>query len=194
MDITLCKIVLDKEQCFCPLRCKSIVPIIVYLSSTRQKPLRRNICRWSTEIMLSRFCQSRKLLLVLCPPCVAVTSMEFQMWLREYLSISTSDLKSVGLVPASSRISEKLFHKLVHGRFGERFLSSPAFSCFTQFLLFLQHLSGSSSFTGPLKNLSLKRGSSSVAITRHLLFTMSENLLYKEASISDFTVCTPLSS
>ena len=76
-----------------------------------------------------------------------------------------------------------------------RSLSSPAFSCFTQFfLLFLQHLSGSSSFTGPLKNLSLKRGSSSVAITRHLLFSVSENLLFKEASISDFIVCTPLSS
>ena len=45
-------------------------------------------------------------------PCVAVTSMEFQKWLRGYLSISTSDLKSVGLVPASSRISEKLSHKL----------------------------------------------------------------------------------
>ena len=69
--------------------------------------------------MLNQFCQSRKLLLVLCPPCVAVTSMEFQKWLQEYLTISTSDLKSVGLIPASSRISEKLSYKLVHGHFGE---------------------------------------------------------------------------
>ena len=108
----------SEEECFCPLRCRSIALIVVYLSSTREKPLRRDRCRWSNEITLSQFCQSRKALLVLCPPCVAVV-WNFRSGSGRYLSISTSDLKSVGLVPAFSRISEKLSHKLAHGCFGE---------------------------------------------------------------------------
>ena len=143
-----CKIVLDKEQCFCPLRCKSIVSIIIYLSSTREKPIGRDRRRWSTEITLSQFCQSRKLLLVLCPPCVAVTCMEFQKWLREILI-------NINLWPEIYRTCTCLFQdfwKAFPQVFAwspwRWFLSSQASSCFTQFFLFvLQHLSGGSSFT-----------------------------------------------
>ena len=47
------KFVLDKEQCFCPLRCNSIAAIILYLSSTREKPLRWRWEHWDNAETVS---------------------------------------------------------------------------------------------------------------------------------------------
>ena len=79
---------------FLPSQGKSIAPTIVYLSSTREKPLRRDRCRWSTEITLSQFRQSRKPLLVLCCMCSSYFYGISEVAQRDtYSSISTSDLK-----------------------------------------------------------------------------------------------------
>ena len=51
--------------------------------------------------------------LVLYPPCVAVTFVEFEKWLTR--DTYQYQPESVGLAPASSKISEKLSLKLVQG-------------------------------------------------------------------------------
>ena len=81
---------------FLPSQGKSIAPTVVYLSSTIEKPLRRDRCRWSTEMTLSQLRQNRKPLLVLCCMCSSYLYGILEVAQRgTYLSISTSDLKSL---------------------------------------------------------------------------------------------------
>ena len=110
--------------------------------------------------------------LVICPPCVVVTSMEPQKSLRDIININFW-VEICRTCTCLFLDFWKTFPQVGVWSLWGSFLSSHTSSSF----LFSNSCLAAALSPGPLKNL---RGLSSVSITRHSFFSMSENLVFKE--------------